>query len=47
MAGKRKIDLDGACSFRDLGGYPAADGRTPVWNTLFRSDDFRDELTGK
>lgn len=26
-------------NFRDLGGYPLADGSQTKWNTLFRSDD--------
>jgi protein tyrosine/serine phosphatase len=26
-------------NFRDLGGYPSADGRTVAWRRLFRSDD--------
>ncbi len=35
---KRTIDLDGCVNFRDLGGYPTADGRTLRWRLLFRSD---------
>lgn len=34
----RNITLEGAFNFRDLGGYPAADGRTIAWRRLFRSD---------
>ena len=34
----RRIVLEGAFNFRDLGGYPAADGRTIAWRRLFRSD---------
>jgi protein tyrosine/serine phosphatase len=34
----RHIELDGAVNFRDLGGYPAADGRQVRWRTLFRAD---------
>jgi protein-tyrosine phosphatase len=30
-------DLEGSLNFRDMGGYPAADGRTVKWRTLFRS----------
>jgi len=37
-AHQRHIDLDGAVNFRDLGGYPAADGRHVRWRTLFRAD---------
>jgi protein-tyrosine phosphatase len=29
--------LVGALNFRDMGGYPAQDGRRTRWNTLFRS----------
>lgn len=29
--------LIGALNFRDMGGYPAQDGRQTRWNTLFRS----------
>jgi len=52
---KRRIELDGCHNFRDLGGYPTADGRALRWRQLFRSDalhhlspaglsTFRDEL---
>lgn len=34
----RRITLEGAFNFRDLGGYPAADGRSIAWRRLFRSD---------
>ncbi|HUA95973.1 MAG TPA: tyrosine-protein phosphatase, partial [Acidimicrobiales bacterium] len=34
----RHITLEGAVNFRDLGGYPAAGGRTIRWRTLFRAD---------
>jgi protein-tyrosine phosphatase len=34
----RRIVLEGTFNFRDLGGYPAADGRTIAWRRLFRSD---------
>ncbi len=30
-------ELDRSLNFRDLGGYPAADGRMVKWRTLFRS----------
>jgi protein-tyrosine phosphatase len=30
--------LQGACNFRDLGGYPGHGGRTLRWRMLFRSD---------
>ncbi len=35
---KRLIDLEGCNNFRDLGGYPAADGGELRWRVLFRSD---------
>jgi protein-tyrosine phosphatase len=34
----RSIALEGCFNFRDLGGYPTADGRTVRWRRLFRSD---------
>jgi protein-tyrosine phosphatase len=34
----RLIALEGCFNFRDLGGYPTADGRTVRWRRLFRSD---------
>ncbi len=35
---QRKLALSGCVNFRDLGGYPAADGRTIRWRQLFRAD---------
>ncbi len=35
---ERRISLEGCVNFRDLGGYPTADGRTVKWRRLFRSD---------
>ncbi len=35
---ERHLPLGGAFNFRDLGGYPAADGRRITWRTLFRAD---------
>ena len=35
---ERQIELDGCLNFRDLGGYPTADGRRLRWRWLFRSD---------
>src|SRR5271167_3741531 len=40
----RLLPLVGAYNFRDLGGYPTADGRTTRWGRLFRSDTLH-ELT--
>jgi protein-tyrosine phosphatase len=34
----RSLNLAGATNFRDLGGYPARDGRKLRWRRLFRSD---------
>ena len=35
---RRLISLDAVHNFRDMGGYPAADGRTTRWRRLFRAD---------
>ena len=35
---RRVIDLEGCLNFRDLGGYPGADGRRVRWRLVFRSD---------
>jgi len=42
---ERLIELEGCLNFRDLGGYPTADGRTVAWRQLFRSDALH-ELSG-
>jgi protein-tyrosine phosphatase len=34
----RHFNLSGASNFRDLGGYPAKDGRTVRWRRIFRSN---------
>lgn len=34
----RTIELAGCLNFRDLGGYPTADGRMVRWRQVFRSD---------
>lgn len=34
----RVVDLTGCLNFRDLGGYPTADGRLVKWRQVFRSD---------
>ncbi|MCC8146505.1 MAG: tyrosine-protein phosphatase [Bacteroidales bacterium] len=39
MENKRHLPLEGGYNFRDLGGYPTADGRMVKWNTVFRADD--------
>jgi protein-tyrosine phosphatase len=35
---QRRIPLEGCLNFRDLGGYPIADGRAVRWRQVFRSD---------
>ncbi|NDD18711.1 MAG: hypothetical protein EB104_07445, partial [Acidimicrobiia bacterium] len=34
---RRVIPLFAVHNFRDLGGYPSADGRQTRWRTLFRA----------
>src|SRR6185436_6234249 len=34
----RHLNLTGASNFRDLGGYPASDGRIVRWRQIFRSN---------
>src|SRR5262245_9440943 len=34
----RHLNLAGASNFRDLGGYPAKDGKHTCWRQLFRSN---------
>jgi protein-tyrosine phosphatase len=34
----RHLNLTGASNFRDLGGYPAGNGRTVRWRQIFRSN---------
>jgi protein-tyrosine phosphatase len=40
----RRLDLEGAWNFRDLGGYQGHDGRRLRWRRLFRADGL-DRLT--
>jgi protein-tyrosine phosphatase len=35
---ERRVALAGPVNFRDVGGYPTADGRTVAWRRLYRSD---------
>lgn len=35
---RRVVPLDAVHNFRDLGGYPMADGRTTAWGRIFRAD---------
>ena len=39
---RRRIELEGAVNFRDLGGYPAEGGRSTRWRTIYRSDSLAD-----
>ena len=34
----RRVPLEGASNFRDLGGYPARDGRHVKWGLVYRSN---------
>ena len=36
--GERLVRLETCHNFRDLGGYPTADGRTLAWGRLYRAD---------
>ena len=38
----RKLAMDGAQNFRDLGGYETADGRRVKWGLVYRSDSLAD-----
>jgi protein-tyrosine phosphatase len=38
----RRVELDGAVNFRDIGGYPAANGRRIRWRRVFRADNLGD-----
>jgi len=38
---RRKVPLEGAINFRDIGGYPTKDGRTVKWGRLFRSAELK------
>jgi protein-tyrosine phosphatase len=37
VAGERRVYMQGTPNLRDVGGYPAADGRRVKWGHLFRS----------
>ena len=41
---ERLLALEGALNWRDLGGYPTADGRVTKWDRIYRSDGL-DQLT--
>jgi protein-tyrosine phosphatase len=38
IAAERRVPLEGATNFRDLGGYETSDGRRLKWGRIFRSD---------
>lgn len=38
LEAERRIRMDGAVNFRDLGGYRTEDGRRVQWGRMFRSD---------
>jgi protein-tyrosine phosphatase len=38
VASERRLPLEGALNFRDLGGYLTSDGRRVRWGRLFRAD---------
>lgn len=38
----RRLPLEGAVNFRDIGGYTTEDGRVTRWNTVYRSDSLAD-----
>jgi protein-tyrosine phosphatase len=39
MDERRRILFEGAVNFRDLGGYPAGDGRQTRWGQVYRADN--------
>jgi protein-tyrosine phosphatase len=39
---QRRIHFEGAVNFRDLGGYPASDGRRTRWGLVYRADNLAD-----
>ncbi len=38
VAAERRLPFEGVVNFRDLGGYPTADGRRTRWGRIFRAD---------
>lgn len=42
VVGERRLPLQGADNFRDLGGYATAQGRRVRWGVLFRSNEIAD-----
>ncbi|GMK37820.1 protein-tyrosine-phosphatase [Paenibacillus sp. CCS19] len=39
VTSERKVNLQGAFNFRDLGGYQTTDGKTVKWGKLFRGEE--------
>jgi protein-tyrosine phosphatase len=46
MTAERRVPLEGAVNFRDIGGYKTGDGREVKWGKVFRSDGLA-RLTGQ
>jgi protein-tyrosine phosphatase len=46
LVSHRRVPLEGAVNFRDIGGYVAAGGRTVAWGRVYRSDGLA-RLTAK
>ena len=44
--GERRLPFEGARNFRDLGGYPAADGRRTRWGLVYRSGSLHNLTEG-
>jgi protein-tyrosine phosphatase len=42
----RLLPLEGLFNVRELGGYPAGEGRRVKWGLLYRSGDLRDMTVG-
>ncbi len=42
MTRERRIGMDGAVNFRDIGGYAAGPGRQTRWERVYRSDSLAD-----
>ena len=45
-AAHRLLNFEGIPNFRDLGGYPTADGRQVKWGVLYRSGTFAESSKG-
>ncbi len=38
LTSERRMPMEGAVNFRDIGGYPTTDGRQVKWGRVYRSD---------